>query len=97
MINSFNIHFRKIVRQYNSEQIKIIAKILPLNVRSVLEEKSPEYQKIFNVIGIEPIEIEEICHKTKTSLQEVNQILLMLELEGYITKTKGGYKCILTK
>ena len=57
----------------------------------------PEYQKIFNVIGIEPIEIEEICHKTKTSLQEVNQILLMLELEGYITKTKGGYKCILTR
>lgn len=38
--------FRKIVGQYNSEQIKIVIKILPLNVRAVLEEKSPEYQKI---------------------------------------------------
>ena len=41
--------FRKIVGQYNSEQIKIVIKILPLNVRAVLEEKSPEYQKIVSV------------------------------------------------
>lgn len=38
--------FSKIIRQYNQEQIKIIIKILPLNVRAVLEETSPEYQKI---------------------------------------------------
>lgn len=38
--------FRKIAAQYNNEQIKIVIKILPLNVRAVLEEKSPEYQKI---------------------------------------------------
>lgn len=38
--------FRKIVAQYNNEQLKIVIKILPLNVRAVLEEKSPEYQRI---------------------------------------------------
>ena len=38
--------FSRIIKQYNKEQIKIIIKILPLNVRAVLEEKSPEYQKI---------------------------------------------------
>ena len=41
--------FSKIKKQYNNEQIKIIIKILPLNVRAVLEEKSPEYQKIVAV------------------------------------------------
>ena len=38
--------FSKIVKQYNKEQLKIIIKILPLNVRAVLEEESEEYQRI---------------------------------------------------
>ena len=41
--------FSKIIKQYNKEQIKIIIKILPLNVRRVLEEKSQEYQQIVSV------------------------------------------------
>lgn len=43
--------FSKIVKQYNKEQMKIIIKILPLNVRAVLEEKSEEYQKFIATNG----------------------------------------------
>ena len=41
-IDSFN----NIAAQYNDTQLRIISKFLPLNVRAVLEERSPKYQKI---------------------------------------------------
>lgn len=38
--------FDNIALQYNDIQLKIICKFLPLNVRAVLEEQSPRYQKL---------------------------------------------------
>ena len=38
--------FDSIASQYNDAQLKVISKFLPLNVRAVLEEKSPKYQEI---------------------------------------------------
>ncbi len=38
--------FDSIASQYNDVQLKIISKFLPLNVRAVLEERSPKYQEI---------------------------------------------------
>ncbi len=38
--------FDNIALQYNDVQLKIICKFLPLNVRAVLEEKSPKYQQL---------------------------------------------------
>ena len=38
--------FDDIAEQYNDIQLKIICKVLPLNVKAVLEEKSPRYQKL---------------------------------------------------
>ncbi len=38
--------FNNISSQYNDIQLKIICKFLPLNVRAVLEEKSPKYQQV---------------------------------------------------
>ena len=43
-IDSFN----NIAEQYNDTQLRIISKFLPLNVRAVLEEKSPKYQQIMS-------------------------------------------------
>ncbi len=40
--------FDNIALQYNDIQLKIICKFLPLNVRAVLEEKSPTYQKLMS-------------------------------------------------
>ena len=38
--------FKNIVSQYNNDQLKVIISILPNNVKEVLAERSPEYQKI---------------------------------------------------
>ena len=38
--------FDNIAQQYTDAQLKVIARFLPLNVRAVLEEKSPKYQKL---------------------------------------------------
>lgn len=43
--------FKNIVSQYNENQLKIIVSVLPLNVKAILEEKSPEYQKIVALTG----------------------------------------------
>lgn len=60
-----------------------------------LEAKKPEvkkeYQEVFGLIEQVPIRKEEICYKTKKKIQEIDNILLMLELDGYIKKVAGGY------
>ncbi len=38
--------FDNIASQYNDAQLRVISKFLPLNVRAILEEKSPKYQQI---------------------------------------------------
>lgn len=38
--------FNNIASQYNDVQLKIICKFLPLNVKAVLEERSPKYQQL---------------------------------------------------
>ena len=40
--------FDNIASQYNDVQLRIISKFLPLNVRAVLEEKSPKYQQVIS-------------------------------------------------
>ena len=40
--------FNNIAAQYNDVQLRIISKFLPLNVRAVLEERSPRYQQIMS-------------------------------------------------
>ena len=40
--------FDNIAAQYNDKQLRIICKFLPLNVKAVLEEQSPKYQKVMS-------------------------------------------------
>lgn len=46
--NRYVDSFNNIAAQYNDTQLRIISKFLPLNVRAVLEEKSPKYQQIMS-------------------------------------------------
>ncbi len=54
--------FNNIAAQYNDTQLRIITKFLPLNVRAVLEEKSPKYQKIMS-----------FSNKVSNSLRQTNK------------------------
>ena len=43
--------FDSIAQQYTDVQLKVIASFLPLNVKAILEEKSPKYQQIMTLMG----------------------------------------------
>ena len=43
--------FDSIAQQYTDIQLKVIASFLPLNVKAVLEERSPKYQQIMSISG----------------------------------------------
>ena len=58
--------FNNIVSQYNEKQLKVIISVLPLSVKAVLEEKSPEYQRIATLNGM--------MSKTQSSRKKINKI-----------------------
>ena len=49
-----------------------------------------EYRKIYEKINAEPISADEIRKKVNVPISEVNTILTMLELEGFIESIPGG-------
>ena len=61
--------FDSIAEQYNEIQLKVISKCLPLNVRAVLEERSPKYQKInsYNNKITDKLRVEKKIEKSGTS------------------------------
>ena len=60
--------FNNIISQYNEAQLRVIIAVLPENVKSVLKEKSPEYQKIMKV------DVEsQILNKKQVKKQETKE------------------------
>lgn len=61
--------FDSIASQYNDTQLKVISKCLPLNVRAVLEEKSPKYQEINSYTNkiSDQLRVDKAKEKTGTS------------------------------
>ncbi len=67
------------------------------NIKSIRNEDtdlqieiSKEYKKVYDVLQ-EPLNSDEISKKTKIKILEVNTILTMLELEGYIESMPGNF------
>ena len=65
--------FDNIAAQYNDTQLRIISKFLPLNVRAVLEERSPKYQQIMSFNNkvsdeLRPIKEEKLDGPSETLL-----------------------------
>lgn len=50
---------------------------------------SNEEKIIFNIIGFEPMTIDEICIKASMNISFVSSILMMLELKGCVIKMSG--------
>lgn len=70
-------------------------KIQPQKQRKICDNS--KYNEIYQFITQEPISLNEIYRKSNQTVGKINNILLMLELEGYIEKQIGGYVCILDK
>lgn len=56
--------------------------------------KNKEYKKIYKIIANGNNSINEIYKASDKSIHEINNILFMMEIEGYITKAIGGYLCV---
>ena len=61
-------------------------------IRSKIVKK--EYQEIYNLIRNGTSNINAICKESEKSIKDINNILFMLEIDGFITKKQGEYKCI---
>lgn len=79
------LHYRPLLRIMREKKTKQSRKVC----------KIQEYDSVYQWITEEPISLEEICKKSKEEVAKVNNVLLMLEIEGYIEKVVGGYRCIL--
>ena len=47
--NDYVESFRNIMTQYNQAQLKVVIAVLPENVKKILQDNSPEYQKIMRI------------------------------------------------
>ncbi len=70
-------------------------KIISKSTRKICKIK--KYNEIYKWITEETTSLNEIYQKSKKNISEINHILFMLEIEGYIKKVAGGYVCILDK
>lgn len=53
-----------------------------------------EYKQIYNQLKMETLNADEISKKTKINIIEVNSLLTLMELEGYIENLPGNhFKC----
>lgn len=64
----------------------------------VSQQKAPlalNLEKILRYVGFEPTPEDEIIAKSSSSAKVVNEGLVELELDGYITRVVGGYVKVL--
>lgn len=52
------------------------------------------YKEVYSLISDNVISLNEIYSKCNKSISQVNYDLFMLEIEGFIKKEAGGYKCV---
>lgn len=79
----------------NKKSKKAQNKCEKINKRKICE--NDEYNTIYQLITENPCTLDEIYKKSKKSISEINNILLMLEIDGYIEKVAKGYKCIVNR
>lgn len=84
-------------RELPKKLIKTKELLLEEKKQEILRKLKKEYQEIYKIIAQKTSDINEICLKTKKPISQINNILFNLEIEGYIEKIAGGYRCILDK
>ena len=56
-------------------------------------EMPEQYQKIYRYLQYEPININEISRKANINMQELNSILSLMEIDGYVKSMPGNSIC----
>lgn len=72
--NKYIDSFNNIVSQYNDKQLRIIIKYLPLNVKAVLEERSPKYQQLVTTSALNGIDFKKKTENYKEKIKNKQQV-----------------------
>ena len=65
--------FNNIVAQYTDTQLKIIIKYLPMNVKAVLEERSPKYQQLVTTSALTDFDSRRKTESYKEKLKKIDE------------------------
>lgn len=83
---------KEIIEEFNFLTYK---KIENNNINRIKKEPDDkEYKKVYNLIKGGVKDINELCENSNKTIQDMNNILFMLELEGFIIRRAGGYSCV---
>lgn len=91
--NKENIESKTKIKKEKSE-IKLNEENNENSEKNIKKKVKKEYQEVYNLIWNGTKSLSELCKNTNKQAMEINEILFMLEIEGVIGKTFGGYKCI---
>lgn len=79
-VDKYADSFSNIATQYNESQLKVIASMLPANVKSVLAETSPEFRQIMKIPGgIDKTDLVKASHKKIVGKKGPSEKLLQTE------------------
>lgn len=78
--------FEDIASQYTQTQLKIIAAKLPLNVRAVLEEKSPKYQQVMIGSVKDKVKDEQLAQTNRYTTRNIGSSLAGANKIGLINQ-----------
>lgn len=79
-----------IIEEYSEYQFKKVNN-KKTNIIDKTVKIDKKYEKVYNVIGNNPININEIVQITNINIEDLNYQLMMLELDGYIETLPGKY------
>lgn len=96
IIDEYDFLEYKVSKKKDSKNYKTLNAINEINI--VKDKKENEkYKKLYELIGENILHADEICAKTNMKLNDINNMLFFLEINGFIRKVAGGYTCILDR
>ncbi len=72
------------LNQYNQQ----VDNLMPLTMQSTLDL---EQQTLLNLVQFSPTSVDTLVENANVSVEVISSMLLILELQGYIEATAGGY------
>lgn len=98
-IQEFNIKDKFIIRPNivsNKSNSKDLNSKVENNINQEMNLENDKLEEVYSLIlknKNDLVSINYLCENTKKSVREVTNILFVLEIEGKIKKSIGGYKC----
>lgn len=88
---------KDIITELNIEYIENKEDIPKENIKAKPAEKiitchNTTYKKIYELLHKSEFSINELYSKLDMSTKKINNLILMMEIEGYVVKTANGYK-----